>query len=297
MESTQEEPEWLCRARAAWLKENLPSGLDAEWSPFWIKRFLRYLEVRNGGSLPERRPSHGIVVSFCRYIVKKRKLEAWKVEQARAAVAWLLSVGEAPGNDSDGSEIPRRPQAKEFRGAELASYDSVAKFLLSSASWPEQVRAGCRMKQHSLRTEKTYVQKTQQFLGWWTKQECGAIVVGSEVEAMAAAETAVVSYLDYIAVVGDVAVATQRQALNALVFAIRVGFGKEPGRLADYRHGRVVKPDPVVLTPREMERFLSCLDGDYRLVCELLYGSGLRWKGDQLRRRGWRGVVAGRFRA
>ena len=44
---------------------------------------------------------------------------------------------------------------------------------------------------------------------------------------------------------------------------------------------RVKRPPkvPVVLTPREIQSVLAQLNGDYRVMAELLYGSGLRLMG------------------
>lgn len=49
MTISKTEPQWLRSARAAWPKNSAPQGLDSTWSPYWIKRFLTYLEHRNDG--------------------------------------------------------------------------------------------------------------------------------------------------------------------------------------------------------------------------------------------------------
>ncbi len=41
-------PEWLDRARALWPSRGAAVGLDKNWSPKWIKRFIVYLEKPNG---------------------------------------------------------------------------------------------------------------------------------------------------------------------------------------------------------------------------------------------------------
>jgi len=52
MKNENEAPQWVREARVAWRKESSQSS--GNFDPKWIKRFLGYLESRNGGRLPER---------------------------------------------------------------------------------------------------------------------------------------------------------------------------------------------------------------------------------------------------
>ena len=72
------------------------------------------------------------------------------------------------------------------------------------------------------------------------------------------------------------AVATQRQALNALVFLVREALGKPLADFSQFRRARVSKRVPVVLSRSECQRLLGVLEGTTRLMAELMYGSGLR---------------------
>ena len=87
MKKPLSEPHWLRMARSRW-----PEGLDSKWSPYWIKKFLGYLEMRNQGRLPDFPPEYGIAESFCRFIGQEREVEDWKIEQARNAIHWLLGM-------------------------------------------------------------------------------------------------------------------------------------------------------------------------------------------------------------
>jgi integron integrase len=91
---------------------------------------------------------------------------------------------------------------------------------------------------------------------------------------MGAAE--VREFLVYLAVERKVAVSTQNQALNALVFLFREVLGREVGELGEYDRPQRGKKLPVVLTKAEVQRVLASADERYRLVLELLYGTGLR---------------------
>lgn len=77
MKKENEAPMWLREARLAWSEESAQSTceLDPKWAPIWIKRFLHYLENRNGGVLPVAVPKYGMAEAFVRFLIKN-----WKVD-------------------------------------------------------------------------------------------------------------------------------------------------------------------------------------------------------------------------
>lgn len=83
-------------------------------------------------------------------------------------------------------------------------------------------------------------------------------------------------FLSDLATRQRVAVATQRQALNALVFLVREALGRSLEDFGDFTRGRAVKRVPVVLSRVECQRLLGALEGTTRLMAELMYGSGVR---------------------
>ncbi len=97
---------------------------------------------------------------------------------------------------------------------------------------------------------------------------------GRAVSAAGGAE--VRAFLSKLAVEERVGVATQRQALNALVFYLREVAGQEPGDLSDFTKARKRVRIPVVLNRGECERLFAALEGTPRLMAELMFGSGLR---------------------
>ena len=68
---------------------------------------------------------------------------------------------------------------------------------------------------------------------------------------------------------------TQRQALNAIVFLLREVFGKELGDFSDFKKACRQRRLPEVLTPEECRLLFNQLTGTFRLMAELMYGSGL----------------------
>ncbi len=272
MTTSNDEPQWLGSARAAWPKNSAPEGLDSTWSPYWIKRFLTYLEHRNGGALPLDAPRYGMTGSFCRFIEASWKVEPWKVEQARIAVEWLL--GETSDSLSAPAQDGREPI--ELVSAPLVAPKDALSFAAFPENWPDFVKIACRKKHLALKTEKAYAQDVSKFLIWWTTRSNTAEAPETKEEAVKCVELAVSTFLDYRAVVDDVANATQRRELNALVFAIRAAFEVEPGILKEYEKARSSKNLPVVLTKGETKRLLDHVEPGARLIVMMLYGGGLR---------------------
>ncbi len=129
----------------------------------------------------------------------------------------------------------------------------------------DQVRTLCRLKHYSIRTEQTYVDWCKRYILFHHKRHP---------KEMGAAE--VRAFLGHLAVHGKVAASTQNQALNALAFLYHQVLQQDLGEL-----GAVVRPKrpqrlPTVLSRPEVQRLLANLDGTYRLIARLLYGTGMR---------------------
>jgi len=107
---------------------------------------------------------------------------------------------------------------------------------------------------------------------WWGGQSSGSVDLASREQAGEELERTISGFRDHIAVVQGVAVATQRQALNALIFAFRACLGMEPGLLPEYRGATRDRALPVVLSKAEMGRFLDCVEPKVRIYVNLLRG-------------------------
>ena len=129
----------------------------------------------------------------------------------------------------------------------------------------EQVREVMRFKQFSRRTDEAYWIYIRQFILFHGKRhprEMGK----PEIEA----------FLSHLTTAKNVAVSTQNQALNALVFLYR-----EVLHLPFDQLGTVERPlrrpkVPVVLSQPEVTRLLAHMEGTTGLLARLLYGTGLR---------------------
>jgi integron integrase len=122
-----------------------------------------------------------------------------------------------------------------------------------------------RVKHYSIRTEQAYVDWIRRFILFHGKRHPD--IMGEE---------EIAAFLTHLAVQRHVAASTQNQALCALLFLYNQVL--EPKLDFMEKIERVTRPAkiPVVLTRDEAHSVLAQLDGDYRLMAELLYGSGLR---------------------
>ncbi len=129
----------------------------------------------------------------------------------------------------------------------------------------DQVRDAIRVRHYSYRTEEQYVFWVRRYIlfnGKRHPRELGAV----EVEA----------FLSSLAVHGNVAAATQNQALAALLFLYRHVLKQDLPWLDHIVKARKPRRLPLVLTREETRALLAQLSGVYWLVGTLLYGGGLR---------------------
>ena len=136
---------------------------------------------------------------------------------------------------------------------------------LQSARLLDQVRERIRYLHYSIRTEDAYVHWIRAFVRFHDLRhpaEMGA----PEVEA----------FLSWLASERQVAVATHKQALSALVFLYQRVLGLELPWLDEIGRPKSRLRLPVVLTHAEVARVLEALDPPHRLLAQLLYGTGMR---------------------
>jgi integron integrase len=131
----------------------------------------------------------------------------------------------------------------------------------------DQVRQVLRLHHYSLHTERAYLEwivRYVRFHGMRSRDD------------LFPPEPNIEAFLTDLAVNGNVAAATQHQAMNALVFLdTRVLTHTLEGRINAVRADKKVNV-PVVMTREEVAAIISLMDGTAQLVAKLLYGSDLR---------------------
>jgi integron integrase len=129
----------------------------------------------------------------------------------------------------------------------------------------DRVRWRLRVKHYSIRTEQAYVEWIRRFILFHCKRHPNEM-----------GEREITQFLTHLAVQKHVAASTQNQAFAALLFLYHQVLERKLDFIDNVQ--RVSRPAklPVVFTPAEARAVLAHLKGDYRLMAELLYGSGLR---------------------
>jgi integron integrase len=128
----------------------------------------------------------------------------------------------------------------------------------------DQLREELRLKHYSYRTEQAYVDWVRRFILFHNKRhpaEMGA----PEIRA----------FLAHLAQERNISASTQNQALSAVLFLYREVLHKEiePVLLSTAKRPQRL---PSVLTRQEVLTLLEHLSGTFKLMAQLLYGSGLR---------------------
>jgi integron integrase len=132
------------------------------------------------------------------------------------------------------------------------------------ADWERALIGAIRRKGFLWRTEQTYRAWAGRFAEFLKPRS-----------PYAAGGEDVAGFLSALAVGQRAAPSTQKQALNALVFlmqeALRINLGE-----MDFRRARARERMPTVLSKEEVRQVLDRLPRGYRLMAEVMYGSGLR---------------------
>ena len=130
-----------------------------------------------------------------------------------------------------------------------------------------------RTGHYSRRTEQAYVHWIQRFLVFHGRRHPREL-----------AEADINRFLSHLALSENVSASTQNQALAAVLFLYQRVLEQPLQRIEGVIRARKPKLLPVVLTRDEVRLILAQLDGLPKLVCTILYGSGLRLlEGLQLR--------------
>jgi integron integrase len=127
------------------------------------------------------------------------------------------------------------------------------------------VRARCRVKHYSLRTERAYL--------YWIRR---FIVANQKRHPRELGATEVEAFLSSLATREDVAASTQNQALSALLFLYREVLGMRLPWMESVVRAKRPQRIPTVLSREEVTRLLAMLDGPCWLLGSLLYGTGMR---------------------
>ncbi|NNE37316.1 MAG: integron integrase [Gammaproteobacteria bacterium] len=116
-----------------------------------------------------------------------------------------------------------------------------------------------------MQTERAYIHWVKRYIYFHNKQHPQNLD-----------EKDIEAFLNHLANKENVAVSTQNQALNALVFLYRKVLGHEIDTLNGLQYAKRPRRLPVVMSVDEVMRIIKILDEPYSTMAKLLYGAGLR---------------------
>jgi integron integrase len=128
----------------------------------------------------------------------------------------------------------------------------------------DQLRTFIRLDGKSYATENTYVYWVHQYILFHKKQHPRGL--GAE---------HITAYLSHLATVAHTAPNTQKTALNAIMFLYN-RFLKRPIEKLDFQYAKKAKRTPTVFSHEEAIAVINSLAMPYKLMAQLMYGSGLR---------------------
>jgi len=127
------------------------------------------------------------------------------------------------------------------------------------------IEAALRAERYAYRTEQTYLEWARRFLIF------SSVATRGELAWEAAKE-----YLDYLTLVRRVSAGTQNQALSALQFVFNRVLKQQSGGKQELKRAPQTRRVPTVMTREEVAGLLGLLEGQGKLMAELMYGAGLR---------------------
>ena len=200
------------------------------------------------------------------YLAKSEGQARNRESSPRAALRWFF-VAAKKARGADGPRLaPAKPGEKRATSAAGAAADrSDGRAVVpAGADWRGALVTAVRTRHLLARTEETY--------GQWATRFAKFIAPASPYRAT---EREVQEFLTDLAVRQQVSPATQKQALNALVFFMQEGLGRQLGEI-HFTYARERRRVPTVLSREECGRLFGELSGTTRLMAELMYGGGLR---------------------
>jgi integron integrase len=121
-----------------------------------------------------------------------------------------------------------------------------------------------RSKGLAYKTEQSYLHWIRRFVLFHNKKHPREL-----------SEKDIEAFLGYLAIQRNVAINTQKTALNSLIFLYKQFFKRDLQPL-EFSYARSARAIPVVFTHAEALSVIDQLSGEYQLMAMLMYGSGLR---------------------
>ncbi len=262
-------------------KHNVPQK-QWPWMVRWVQKYISQVNQINPNETNKNLYSEKSLLGYLQELGRKKSVKDWQFVQAIEALKIffcdLLNLSWANKFDWDFWKLSvknissEHPTLKREVSQNSFQYEKTQKLTSISTKSVQnkndnifaKVRDEIRSRYYSIRTEETYLNWLKKFIIFHNQQD---IVQMGEREVKA--------FLEYLAVKRNVSPATQKQALNALIFVYREVLNR-PLELGNFQRPRAKQNLPVILTKAEVHALLSKLVGVHELMAGLVYGTGMR---------------------
>src|SRR4030042_2355653 len=203
----------------------------------WVNHFYKFCNKNPKDSVTQEE-----IERFLKYLSRNR--EDWQVKQASEAIQLYQYYKE------------RKKTEKIKESLEL------------NAQWKliaESMHNILRSMHRSYRTEQAYIGWVRQFYRF---------MKGGSPYSLDSRD--VKDFMTHLAVEHNVAISTQNQAFNAILFLFRHVLDKEIDNISEAVRAKGNKRLPVVLTKSEIGRLFGQMSGRNLLMAKVIYGCGLR---------------------
>lgn len=251
-----------------------PAARDyyVRWAEAWTKA--------RGHQSPER------TRAFFDALGRSSSIADWQFRQAVDAarilacdiltIPWASSFDwQALSDQAQSLQLDHRTLAREtirvrsgLPSSPLPSAELVADADAELTQVIDSLRRMIRLKNMAVATEETYVYWNRRFIRFCFQ------MFGQSPRAIG--PSAITAYLDFLALERNVAPATQKQALNAMAFLMKNVLGIEEFTLDHITPARGQRRPPVVMTREEVRSVFARLEDPWKLIAQVMYGSGLR---------------------
>lgn len=257
----------------------LKHDISKKYITWYVLRTKQYIAAFPNVSVREHSPKQ--VEDYISDKANDHQLKSWQFTQIVDAIRILFSLGLksdwAQSYDWEGIVSSAKPLEANHPSA-ARDYSSALAHPPKHQPKPHDPKAKqryqaviadvirvIRSKNYSMKTEKTYTHWIFRFFVFHAPEDAKSLS-GEDVRV----------YLEYLAIQRNVAVATQKQALNAIAFLFNKVWETPLGDIGAFAGAKRPKKLPVVLSKEEVRRVLEQLGEKHALMAGILYGSGLR---------------------
>ncbi len=262
-------------------KRNVPQK-KWRWMVRWVQNYISQANKIKTGKTNKNLYSKKSLLGYLQELGRKKSVEDWQFVQAIEALQiffcdllkpswanefdWDFWKQSAKNISSEHPTLKREVPENSFQYEKKQKFTSISSKSVQNKNDDlfAKVRDEIRSRYYSIRTEETYLNWLKKFIIFHNQQDVAQM---GEVEVKA--------FLEYLAVKRNVSPATQKQALNALIFVYREVLNR-PLELGNFQRPRPKQNLPVILTRAEVHALLSKLTGVHELMAGLLYGTGMR---------------------